>query len=87
MCPPFFVSGTPFGAPGAGAGGPQISQNTVFALITSNAPKIVEQGSKLVDHYRTHPGGYVKTIQTLRKFNWPFLSQKRPFLGASGAPW
>ena len=32
--------------------------------------KKVEQGSKLVEHYRTHPGGYIKTIHTQRKFHW-----------------
>ena len=32
--------------------------------------KKVEQGSKLVEQYRKHPGGYVKTIQTPRKCHW-----------------
>ena len=55
----FFVSGTHFGA----LGRLQKSPKTAYlAMITSNAPKWVEQGSNLVEHYRTHPGGYVNTI-------------------------
>ena len=42
MCPPFFVSGTPFGAPGGpwrGPGGPQISQNRVSCFDYLQCPK------------------------------------------------
>ena len=45
-------------------------------VITSNAPKWVEQGSNLVEHYRTHLGGYVKS------FN---LKPFRPLESATGA--
>ena len=56
-------------------------------------PKKVEQGSKLVEHYRTHPGGYIKTIHTQRKFHWgvakapkngPFCAKNGPFCAKNG---
>ena len=66
MCPPFFCVWDPFWGPWGALKGPwrlQKSPKTAYlALITFNAPKWAEQGSNLVEHYRTHPGGYVKTI-------------------------
>ena len=65
-CAHLFCVWDPFWGPCGALKGPwrlQKSPKTVYlAMITSNAPKWVEQGLNLVEHYRTHPGGYVKTI-------------------------
>ena len=58
-------------------------------MITSNAPKWVEQGLNLVEHYRTHPGGYIKTIHTQRKFHWGVAKAPKngPFCAKKGRFW
>ena len=94
----FFVSVTPLGAPKV----PwrlQNSPKTVYlALITSDALQWVEQGSKLVEHHRTHQGGYVRPLESatggcqkhlkMAIFDpkMAYLGQKGPFLTLLGSP-
>ena len=87
--PTFFCVWDPFWGPEGALAAPKSLKTGYLALITSNAPKKVEQGSKLVEHYRTHPGGYVKTIQNPRKFNWgvPEAPKNGHFCAKKGRFW
>ena len=98
----FFCVCDPFGGPWGAPKVPwrlQNSPKTVYlALITSDALQWVEQGSKLVEHHRTHQGGYVRPLESatggcqkhlkMAIFDpkMAYLGQKGPFLTLLGSP-